>query len=90
MQFATAGYSILTHPDGTKALLKGLNSFRVISECPVTIVLFFQMFKELLRTHVPTLIPLAVSVLSFNVRLPPGAPKAARDMYLELITCQVA
>ncbi len=75
--------------DVPRPAVKGINSFRVISECPVIIVLFFQTCKDLLRTHVPTLIPLAVSVLSFNARLPPNAPKPAKELYHELITCQV-
>jgi hypothetical protein len=47
------------------------------------------MYKDLMRTHVPTLIPLAVSILSYSARLPQQPPKIAKELFQELVTCQV-
>ena len=49
--------------------VKGMYSFRVLTECPLTVMLLFQLHPKYLKNNIPQLIPLMMDALS--LRPPP-------------------
>eukprot|EP00911_Craspedida_sp_UC1_P000079 UC1_evm1s66 len=53
----------------TGTLLGGINSFKVLTECPIVVVLLFQLYndksKDFVRGTLPQLMPLTINVLSY-------------------------
>ena len=52
-----------------KAAVKSISSFRVLTECPLTVMLLFQLYPKFLKTNIPTLIQLMMEALA--IRSPP-------------------
>lgn len=47
---------------GKKILIKGSRSFKVLSECPIILVLLFQIYKKFINLNIPSLVPLIITV----------------------------
>lgn len=45
-----------------KAYIPSINSFKVLSECPIILVLLFQIYKRFITVNIPMLVPLIVDV----------------------------
>lgn len=52
-----------------KVAVKSTSSFRVLTECPLTVMLLFQLYPKFLKTNIPTLIQLMMEALA--IRSPP-------------------
>lgn len=52
-----------------KTFLPSENSFKVLSECPIILVLLFQLYKKYVSLNIPTLAPLIVETVSLRSRL---------------------
>ncbi|KAJ1978693.1 transcription-associated protein 1, partial [Dimargaris xerosporica] len=88
-----------------KPLTKSMWSFKVLSECPVIVVMLCQAYRKYNADNMPTFIPLIVDTLKLRVRQQEEASQAAeaqqqtfvgmsptiknRTSYLELIIAQV-
>lgn len=53
----------------SKVAVKSISSFRVLTECPLTVMLLFQLYPKFLKTNIPTLIHLMMEALA--IRSPP-------------------
>ncbi|KAK9721294.1 transcription-associated protein 1 [Basidiobolus ranarum] len=60
-----------------KILPKSLNSFKVLTECPIIVVLLFQSYRTYIPTYVQIFIPLIVNALSLQARPQAEAHAAA-------------
>jgi transformation/transcription domain-associated protein len=49
-------------PHAAKTFLPSLHSFKVLSECPIILVLLFQIFKKLIGASIPAVIPTLIKV----------------------------
>lgn len=54
-----------------KPIPRSLDSFKVLTECPIIIALLFQLHKKYVGVNVPALVPLIVKVrpLSYSEKL---------------------
>jgi len=43
------------------------NSFKVLSECPIIMVLLFQIYKKFINVNIPVLVPLIIKVTQIGV-----------------------
>ena len=62
--------SSIKHP----TVLKSNQSFRVLTECPLTVMLLFQLYPQFLKTNIPILIPLMMDALKLCPPPPPPPP----------------
>jgi len=67
--------------------LSSKSSFRVLTECPLIVMLLFQLYPKYIQTNIPSLIPKMMSALS--LRPSEEAQKENPVRYKELIACQV-
>jgi transformation/transcription domain-associated protein len=80
-------------PPGKKAaaaghgLIRSTQSFKVLTECPIIVVLLFQLYPRYLHANIPKFMPLIVNTLGLV------APKAAltthRAAYVDFVAAQV-
>eukprot|EP00158_Paraphelidium_tribonemae_P010007 Partr_v1_DN29030_c0_g2_i1_m58788 putative Transformation transcription domain-associated protein len=49
-----------------RATLRSINSFKVLSECPIILVLLFQIYKKFIAVNIPDLVPLIVQVIQIR------------------------
>jgi hypothetical protein len=71
--------------------LPSLSSFRVLTECPLTVMLLFQLYPNFLKANIPSLISLMMDCLGLRAP-PPSAQQNRRDHYSrnrELVAAQV-
>ena len=84
-----------TIPSGSKLAgnmnLKSLSSFRVLTECPLSVMLLFQLYPKYITVNIPTIIPLMMDALA--LRPPQKQSKNHTTLYVtrcrELLACQV-
>ena len=72
--------------------MPSLSSFRVLTECPLTVMLLFQLYPKFLKANIPSLISLMMDCL--GLRAPPSAStqQSKREHYSrhrELVAAQV-
>jgi len=67
--------------------LKALESFKVLGECPLIVMLMFQLYAKFIQQNVPQLIPLMMETL--NLQAPESAHRNHRARYRDFIQCQV-
>lgn len=60
-----------------RPLLKGMQSFKVLSECPIIVVSIFQIYRQTVPQHVKMFVPLIKSVLSTQAKAQEQAHKDA-------------
>lgn len=86
--------------DGTAAaeppaipLLKSKESFKVLTECPLIVMLLFQLYPKYIKANIPDLIPLMIDALRLAPTLQRTVdgvmPQCLRARYKEMIACQV-
>ena len=49
-----------------KPIPRSLDSFKVLTECPIIIALLFQLHKKYVGSNVPTLVPIIIDVLNLQ------------------------
>jgi len=67
--------------------LQGLDSFKVLTECPLIVMLLFQLYPKYIQENIPLLTPLMMGGLALHA--PILAHKFQRNRYKEFIACQV-
>lgn len=83
--------------DGTEPpaipLLKSKESFKVLTECPLIVMLLFQLYPKYIKANIPDLIPLMIDALRLAPTLQRTVdgvmPPCLRARYKEMIACQV-
>lgn len=68
-------------------LLKSLESFKVLTECPLTIMLFYQVYPKFISRNFPQLLPLMMAVL--GITLPQNAAQLHKVRFREFLASQV-
>lgn len=69
------------------ALLKSLESFKVLTECPLIIMLLFQIYPKFISRNIPQFLPLMMAVL--GITLPPNAAQLHKIRFREFLASQV-
>lgn len=74
-------------------LLRSKESFKVLTECPLIVMLLFQLYPKYIKANIPDLIPLMIEALRLAPQLSRDGegvlPAYLRGRYKELIACQV-
>ena len=74
-------------------LLRSKDSFKVLTECPLIVMLLFQLYPKFIKANIPDLIPLMINALRLQAQLQRGPdgvqPVCLRGRYKEMIACQV-
>ncbi|KAL6045043.1 putative transformation/transcription domain-associated protein [Balamuthia mandrillaris] len=68
-------------------LIRSTQSFKVLTECPIIVVLLFQLYPRFLQTNIPKFMPLIVNTLTLTA--PPSALTVHRASYVDFIAAQV-
>ena len=63
--------------------LQGLDSFKVLTECPLIVMLLFQLYPKYIQENIPLLTPLMMGGLALHA--PILAHKLQRNRYKEFI-----
>ncbi|CAN0348774.1 unnamed protein product, partial [Ectocarpus sp. 12 AP-2014] len=73
-------------------LLRSKDSFKVLTECPLIVMLLFQLYPKYIKANIPDLIPLMIDALRLAPTLQRGSdgvlPVCLRARYKEMIACQ--
>jgi hypothetical protein len=69
------------------SLLKSLESFKVLTECPLIIMLLFQVYPKFISRNIPQILPLMMAVL--GITLPPKAAQIHKVRFREFLASQV-
>lgn len=74
-------------------LLRSKESFKVLTECPLIVMLLFQLYPKYIKANIPDLIPLMIDALRLAPQLQRNSegvvPVCLRGRYKEMIACQV-
>lgn len=74
-------------------LLRSKDSFKVLTECPLIVMLLFQLYPKFIKANIPDLIPLMINALRLQAQLQRGPdgvlPVCLRGRYKEMVACQV-
>ena len=79
-------------PVSIEVSMKSTSSFKVLTECPLIVMLLFQLYPEHVRKHVKIFIPLMISALKLappNVSPDTPMPPIVRARFSEMVACQV-
>jgi transformation/transcription domain-associated protein len=68
-------------------LVRSMQSFKVLTECPIIVVLLFQLYPRFLQVNIPKFMPMIVQALSLQA--PSGAYLRHRASYVDFIAAQV-
>lgn len=75
-------------------LLQSKDSFKVLTECPLIVMLLFQLYPKYIKANIPDLIPLMIDALRLAPTLQRTVdgvmPPCLRARYKEMIACQVS
>lgn len=63
--------------------LKSIESFKVLTECPLIVMLLFQLYPRFIESNIPALIPLMMKTLTLRKNKNSGV------RYAEFLACQV-
>ena len=74
-------------PSPATAILHSTESFKVLTECPLIVMLLFQLYPRYIEKNIPALIPLMMKALT--LRTPESVRKTHRTRYAEFLACQV-
>lgn len=69
-------------------LLKSLESFKVLTECPLIIMLLFQVYPKFISRNIPAILPHMMTVLSLT--LPIHAAQVHKIRFREFLASQVS
>ena len=67
--------------------IRSIDSFRVLTECPLIVMLLFQLYAKYIKQSVPVLVPVMMDFL--GQAPPPSAARLQRERYKEFIAAQV-
>lgn len=72
-------------------LLSGQESFKVLTECPLIVMLLFQLYTQYIPANVQALIPLMIKALGVRVTVPLGDPHMPllEQKHVQVLACQV-
>ncbi len=70
-----------------KSYLRSIQSCKVLTECPIIVVLLFQLYPRFVNHNVPAFIPMIVRTLGLSP--PEGAAKTHPTQFLDFIAAQV-
>ena len=72
-------------------LIPGKDSFKVLTECPLIVMLLFQLYTQYIPANVEALIPLMIKALTVRVSLPPDIPLTPEQeqKHVQVLACQV-
>lgn len=74
-------------------LLRSKDSFKVLTECPLIVMLLFQLYPKYIKANIPDLIPLMIEALRLAPQLQRASdgvlPVCLRGRYKEMVACQV-
>ncbi len=77
----------------SEPLLRGMDSFKVLTECPLIVMLLFQLYHEFISSipqpsgNIPQLVPLMMEGLQLSA--PREAMRLQRTRFKEFVACQV-
>ncbi|CAI2169805.1 6786_t:CDS:10 [Funneliformis geosporum] len=61
-----------------KVLARSLHSFKVLTECPIIVVLLFQSYRKSVNTNIQNFVPLIIKTLGLQARPQAEAQEASR------------
>jgi hypothetical protein len=67
-------------------LLGCMESFKFLTECPIIVMLMFQLYQQYVQTHIPELVPLMVAALALE---PPNMSPLLMSRFKELLAAQI-
>ena len=67
--------------------IKSINSFKVLTECPIIVVLLFQLYSKYSQHNIPKFMPLIMKALSLQA--PSGSAQKFKSAYVDFIASQV-
>eukprot|EP00939_MAST-03C_sp_MAST-3C-sp1_P004697 g4697.t1 len=70
------------------AAVRSNSSFKVLTECPLIVMLLFQLYPHFIPTNINVLIPLMMNTLKLKFKRIPKE-KALRQKFCDFIACQV-
>jgi hypothetical protein len=68
-------------------LLKSTESFKVLTECPLIVMLLFQLYPKFIKPNIHQLVPFMMNTLAHKA--PRIAARIQRSRYKDLIAAQV-
>eukprot|EP00501_MAST-03F_sp_TOSAG23-6_P001203 GSMAST32.ASY1.ANO1.1247.1 assembled CDS len=68
---------------------RGLESFKVLTECPLIVMLVFQVYPRFIQKNIRALIPKMVAALELHPHQRQASTTKIRRRYAEFISCQV-
>ncbi|KAK4193060.1 hypothetical protein QBC35DRAFT_163275 [Podospora australis] len=71
------GFDTDPHQQSGRPLLRGMQSFKVLSECPIIVVSIFQVYRSMVAQNVKAFVPLIKSALSCQAKAQDQAHKDA-------------
>ena len=87
MQHQQLGVGGFADAPKSTSLIRSMHSFKVLTECPIIVVLLFQLYPRFLTTNIPKFMPLIVNTLSLQV--PQSARTLHHPAYVDFIASQV-
>lgn len=77
----------LSEPSRATTLIRSMQSFKVLTECPIIVVLLFQLYPRFLSINIPKFMPLIVNTL--GLQAPKNARQTHRSSYVDFVAAQV-
>ena len=68
-------------------ILKSSESFKVLTECPLIVMLLFQLYPKFIKPNIQQMVPFMMNTLAHKA--PKLAAKIQRSRYKDLIAAQV-
>jgi transformation/transcription domain-associated protein len=88
-QPTTSTSTSTTEPQRT-VLIRSTQSFKVLAECPIIVVLLFQLYTRFLSINIPKFLPLIVQTLGLKIPRPVRELSSQqRNHFVDFITAQV-
>lgn len=81
------GSQLLTETPKNGTSIRSIQSFKVLTECPIIVVLLFQLYPRHLPQNIPKFMPLIIKALNLNA--PRNARTTHRAAYVDFIAAQV-
>ncbi|KNC75059.1 hypothetical protein SARC_12409, partial [Sphaeroforma arctica JP610] len=67
------------------AIVPSISSFKVLTECPIIVVILLQLYKTTVQERIPSFVPLIIQTLE----LKPNAATLSRQAFSDFVACQV-
>eukprot|EP00516_Mucochytrium_quahogii_P001243 CAMPEP_0203759070 /NCGR_PEP_ID=MMETSP0098-20131031/11993_1 /ASSEMBLY_ACC=CAM_ASM_000208 /TAXON_ID=96639 /ORGANISM=" , Strain NY0313808BC1" /LENGTH=4879 /DNA_ID=CAMNT_0050651807 /DNA_START=180 /DNA_END=14816 /DNA_ORIENTATION=- len=86
------GPPVKVDPKVPKVLAHSKESFKVITECPLIVMLMFQLHRSIVPRNIPHLVPFMVNAIKLQPSVSIAIIRASsqlRERYSQLLACQV-